>query len=193
MLQWTLLKQYGCLKLIHFQKKSGRLSSTGSEILAFGSHCSANFQPILDCFIPKFKLKYGNLENIKTDCVDTVIFNLHQIKQSKFFLGHPVLYCIVLYRIVSYRIVSYRIVSYRIVSYRIVSYRIVLYRIVSYRIVSYCIVSYWRQRSCLCFTYLIKWFYHFTRFSSAMFVQISFKFSVTVISLSYDIHSAFQN
>ena len=27
-------------------------------------------------------------------------------------------------------------------------------------IVLYCIVLYWRQRSCLCFTYLIKFFYH---------------------------------
>ena len=57
--------------------------------LSFGSHCSANFQPILDCFIPKFKLKYDDLENLKIDCVNTVVFNLHQIKQS-FFLGHPV-------------------------------------------------------------------------------------------------------
>ena len=57
----------------------------GSEILAFGSHYSANFQPILDCFIPKFKLKYDNLENIKTDRVNIVVFNLHQIKQLKFF------------------------------------------------------------------------------------------------------------
>ena len=84
-----MLKQYGCLKLIHFSKKSGRLSSTGSEILAFGSQCSANFQPILDCF-PKFKLKYDNLENIGTDRVNTVVFNLHEIKQLKFFWGHPV-------------------------------------------------------------------------------------------------------
>ena len=68
-----------------FFKKSGRLSSTGSEILAFSSQCSANFQPILDCFIPKFKLKYGDLENIKTDRVNTVVFNLHEIKQLKFF------------------------------------------------------------------------------------------------------------
>ena len=76
------------LKLIHVLKKWGRLSSTASEILAFGSHCSANFQMILDCFIPKFKLKYDNLENIKTDGVNTVVFNLHQIKQSIFF-GTP--------------------------------------------------------------------------------------------------------
>ena len=78
------------LKLIHFSEKSGRLSSTGSEILGFGSQCSANFQPILNCFIPKFKLKYDDLENIKTDRVNTVVFNSHHIKQSKFFLGYPV-------------------------------------------------------------------------------------------------------
>ena len=65
-------------------------ASTGSETLAFGSQCSANFQPILDCFIPKFKLKYDDLENIKTDRVNTVVFNLHEIKQLKFFLGNPV-------------------------------------------------------------------------------------------------------
>ena len=64
---------------------AGRLSSTGSEILTFDSHCSANFQPILDCFIPKFELEYDNLENIKTDSVDTVILNFHQIKRFKFF------------------------------------------------------------------------------------------------------------
>ena len=77
-------------KLIHFSKKSGRLSSTGSEILTYVSHCSSNFQPILDCFIPKFKLEYDDLENIKTERVNTGVFNLHQIKQSKFFFGHPV-------------------------------------------------------------------------------------------------------
>ena len=63
------------LKLKHFSEKSGRLSSTGSEILAFGSQCSANFQPILDCFMSKFKLKYDTLENVKTDRVNTVVFN----------------------------------------------------------------------------------------------------------------------
>ena len=81
----NVVKQYGCLKLIHFSKKSGRLSSTGFEILTFGSHCSAKFQPNLDCFIPKIKLEYDDLENIKTDCVNAVVFNLHQIKRLKFF------------------------------------------------------------------------------------------------------------
>ena len=57
----------------------------GSEILTFGSHCSANFEPILGSFIPKVKLEYDDLENIKTGRVDIVVFNLHQIKQSTFF------------------------------------------------------------------------------------------------------------
>ena len=75
---------------MHFSKKSGRLSSTGSEILTFGSHCSANFQPILDCLLTKFMLEYDNLENIKADRVNAVVYNLHQIKRLKYFLGHPV-------------------------------------------------------------------------------------------------------
>ena len=54
----------------------------GPEILAFVSHCSANFQTILDCFIPNFKLRYEDSENIKADCA--VVFNLNQIF---FFLG----------------------------------------------------------------------------------------------------------
>ena len=78
---------------MHFSKKSGRRSSVAPEILAFVSHCSANFQPILDCFIPNFKLKYEDSENIKADHVDTIAFNSHQIKRRAFFFGggHPVL------------------------------------------------------------------------------------------------------
>ena len=71
-----MIKQYGCFKLVHFLKKMlGRLSSAGPEGLAFSSHCSAKFQTILDCFLPNFKLKYEDSENIETDCVDTVVFN----------------------------------------------------------------------------------------------------------------------
>ena len=47
------------------------------------------FQQISDCFIPKFTLKYEDSANIKTDLVDTVVFNLHKIKQRNFF-GTPV-------------------------------------------------------------------------------------------------------
>ena len=63
-------------------------SSAGPKILAFGSHCSANFQPILDCFIPTFKLTYDNSESVKVDRVSGVVFNLHQIKHRAFF-GTP--------------------------------------------------------------------------------------------------------
>ena len=72
---------------MHFSKKSGRQSSVGPEILAFVSHCSANSQPILDCFTPNFKLKYEDSENIKADRVDTIVFNLHQIRYRAFFGG----------------------------------------------------------------------------------------------------------
>ena len=68
------------------------LSSGGSEILAFVSNCSANFQLILDSFIPDFKLKYVGSGHIEIDRVHTVIFNLHQIRCRAFFLGHPVLF-----------------------------------------------------------------------------------------------------
>ena len=34
----------------------------------------------MDCFIPKFKLKYGDSGNIEADSVNTVFFNLRQIK-----------------------------------------------------------------------------------------------------------------
>ena len=63
-------------------------SSASPKILAFGSHCSANFQPILECFILDFYidvLTYEDSENIKTDRVSTVVFNLHQIKRRAFF------------------------------------------------------------------------------------------------------------
>ena len=74
-----------------FWKKLGHLTSEGPEILAFGSHSSANFQPILDCFILNFKLKYENTKKIKEDRVNTVVFmiNFSQIKRGT-LLGHPV-------------------------------------------------------------------------------------------------------
>ena len=89
-LQLTLIKQYGCFKLVHFSEKSCISSSADAEILAFLSHCSANFQPILDCFILNFKLMYEDSENMKTDRVNAVVFNLRQIKRRAFILGHPV-------------------------------------------------------------------------------------------------------
>ena len=70
------------------------MSLAGRKILAFGSHSMVNFQPILDCFIPNFKLKYEDSKNINTDCVSTVIFNLHQIKRRAFY-GTPGTYNII--------------------------------------------------------------------------------------------------
>ena len=46
----------------------------GPKILAFVSHCSANFQPILDCFIPNFN--YEDSKNIKADRVKYSRFQL---------------------------------------------------------------------------------------------------------------------
>ena len=60
----------------------------GLKNLAFVSHCLANFQPILDCFISNFDLKYEASENIKAGGVNTVVFNLRQIKRQAFF-GTP--------------------------------------------------------------------------------------------------------
>ena len=84
------MKQYGCFKLLHFSKKSGRLSSAGPEILAFGSQCSANFRLILDYFILNLKLEYDDSEYIKLNHSNTIVFKLRQIKQMNVFLGHPV-------------------------------------------------------------------------------------------------------
>ena len=49
-----------------FEKVGLAVSSAGPKILAVGSHCSANFQPILDCFIPNLKLKYENIVTVQT-------------------------------------------------------------------------------------------------------------------------------
>ena len=47
----------------------------GSEILIFGSHALlGKLSTDLDCFMPKFKLQYDDLENIKTDSVNAVVF-----------------------------------------------------------------------------------------------------------------------
>ena len=66
-------------KCISFSKKLGCPSSAGPEILASGSHCSVNFQPILawfiHWFIPNFKLTYEDSQNIKADSLNRVVFN----------------------------------------------------------------------------------------------------------------------
>ena len=81
-------------------------------------------------------------------------------------------------------------VLYCIVLYCIVLYCIVLYCIVLYCIVLYCIVL---EMKIMFTLYLFNQISLPFPFSSIMFVQKSFKFSVTVISLSYDICIAFQD
>ena len=83
----TLITQNGCFKLVHFSKKSGRLSSAGPEILALISHCLANVQPILGNFIPNFKMKHEDSENIKARRVNTIVLNLHSVKRQAFSFG----------------------------------------------------------------------------------------------------------
>ena len=61
---------------MHFPKKKCHLSSTDPVITAFGSHCLPNLKTILNWLIPDVKLTYGDSENIKTDRVNTVVFNL---------------------------------------------------------------------------------------------------------------------
>ena len=82
-------KQYGCFKLIHFSKISVHLSSAGPEILVSGSHCSVNFQPILDCFIPNFKLNYEVQRlsrNFSKFLILSTTQSFHTIKEDCIFL-----------------------------------------------------------------------------------------------------------
>ena len=86
LLAFHLVQPFG--KANGFVSLITRLSSAGPEILAVDSHYSAKFLLIFDCFIPNFKLKYEDLDNIGTDRLDIVIFYSHEIKQRN-FLGVP--------------------------------------------------------------------------------------------------------
>ena len=70
---------------MHFSKKLGCRSSTSPEILAFGSHCSANFQRILDCFVPNFKLKYEDSQDIIADSMNRNVFIYIKSNVGRFF------------------------------------------------------------------------------------------------------------
>ena len=89
-----------------------------------------------------------------------------------------------------YCIVLYCIVLYCIVLYCILLYYIVLYCIVLCCIVLYCIVL---EKKFMFKFYLFNQMSLPFSFSSIMLLQKSFKFSITVISLSYDICIAFQD
>ena len=71
-----------------FRKNLVFFSSAGPKVFACSSYSSLNFQPISDCFIPNFKLKYGDSESMKAHPVNTVVFDLRQIKRRTFF-GTP--------------------------------------------------------------------------------------------------------
>ena len=71
-----------------FSKNLVVWSSAGPKISNFSSHSYENFQPILDSYIPNFKLKYEDSENIKENPVNTVVVNLRQTKRRAFF-GTP--------------------------------------------------------------------------------------------------------
>ena len=45
--------------------------SAGHKTSAFSSHSSANFHLILDCFLPKFKVKYEDSENSKAGSINS--------------------------------------------------------------------------------------------------------------------------
>ena len=70
---------------MRFSKKSECRSSVGVEILAYVCHCLTKIRPISDCFIPDSELKYEDLDNITTDCVDLFVFSLYQSKRQAFF------------------------------------------------------------------------------------------------------------
>ena len=48
-----------------FEKNLVFFQSMGPKSLALGSQSLANFQLILDCFVPNFKLKSEDSENVK--------------------------------------------------------------------------------------------------------------------------------
>ena len=97
-----------------------------------------------------------------------------------------VLYCIVFIVLYLYCIVF----VFVLYLYCIVLHCIVLYCIVLYCIVLYCIVL---ETKIIFMLYLFNQMILPYHFSSTMFVQNSFKFSITAITLSYDIRSSFQN
>ena len=102
---------------------------------------------------------------------DTLFWSYHSI----------VLYCIVLYGIVLYCIVLCCVVLCCVV---------LCCCVVLYCIVLYCTVL---EMKIMFTLYLFNQMSLPFPFSSIMFVQKSFKFSITVISLSYDICIAFQD
>ena len=72
---------------MRFSKNLIVCSSAGPKILGFSSYCLTNFQQILDCFIPNFKLKYEDSENIKGGPCKYSYFQLTSNQTLSVFLG----------------------------------------------------------------------------------------------------------
>ena len=70
--------------------QSAVFEKIGLVVISFGYPLAGELQPIFGCFVPNFKLKYEDSENIKADRVSIVVFKLRQIKSQAFFLGYPV-------------------------------------------------------------------------------------------------------
>ena len=74
---------------MHFPKDLVVCSSVGREILAFGSHWLAKFQPILSCLIPNFKLKYEDSEDIRSRSCKCSRFQFASNQTSGVYVGTP--------------------------------------------------------------------------------------------------------
>ena len=73
---------------LNFSKKIGSSVINGFQNFNFREPLLGELLTNFGLPYTKIKLKYDDLDNIKTDRVYTVFFNLLQIKQSKFF-GTP--------------------------------------------------------------------------------------------------------
>ena len=66
------------------------------EILKNGSstfnfNCSDNIARVIKCYISKSKLALSTCNGVYFSSTAFIVFTLYEIKQVKFFLGHPVL------------------------------------------------------------------------------------------------------
>ena len=105
------------------------MSFAGPENLACGSHITANFQPILLCLIRNFKLRYEDSENIKTDRVSIVVFNLHQIKRWAF---NTIQYNTIQYNTIQYNTIQYNTIQYNTIQYNTIQYNTIQYNTIQY-------------------------------------------------------------
>ena len=76
-----------CIRSCHEDLLLTRKSHNCAGI-AFIQGDSAGGSKLIEQTLPNFKFKYEDSENIKSDLVSTVVFNLHQIKRTAFF-GTP--------------------------------------------------------------------------------------------------------